>query len=98
MAASSKTLSFNIDYSKNPVETWRLFLYIASKMMSLKMFDVSVGFSFTMASYFVYIGFCCAGHIYDNSTLMEADLILMPVFFGRLRFWGIVSTLVTARP
>ena len=26
--------------------------------------------------------FCCAGHIYDNSTLLEADLSLMRVFLG----------------
>ena len=35
--------------------------------------ETDAGAGFRLASYF-HLGFGCAGHIYDNSTLMEADL------------------------
>lgn len=58
-------------------------LYVASEVDWSRDSDSEVetdaGAGFRLASYF-HIGFCCAGHIYDNSALMEADLSVMRVF------------------
>ena len=59
---------------------------------------VPVNFRFHKAIIFSYRFACCKDHIYDNSTLMEIDLSLLPVFWGTLRVSGIVSTLARAHP
>lgn len=96
-----KTLNFN-ERAKSTIEIWLVSFSVPPRWWMWKVLNVPhLGLRssrFTMPSYFQISFVCCAGHMYDNSTLMETDLSLMRVFWSRLRFCGIVFTLVRTHP
>ena len=99
--ASSKTLNFIEDTKKSRRNMACFPLHCLQDDESehaLCTTYVPVDFTFHNAIIFSYRLVRCADHIYDNSTLMETDLSLLRVFWVRLRFCGIVSTLARAHP